>query len=105
MEGVTPNRVECESTSGSVSYSGGVAPDAKVEMHAHSGSVKLRLPADVSARVHADSFSGSIKNDLSSAQPDRPTHGPGVTLDTKFGSGSAHINPSAFSGSVSQKTL
>lgn len=104
VEGVSPKKVECESTSGSVSYTGGLAPDAKLEASTHSGSVKLRLPADVSARVHAETFSGGINNDLSGAQTERPKYGPGASLNTKFGSGSANIDASAFSGSVTLTT-
>lgn len=100
VEGTTPKRVECQSTSGSISYTGGLAPEARLDASTHSGSVTLRLPADVSARVHADTFSGGINNGLSSAEPIRPKYGPGSSLDTKFGTGSATINASAFSGSV-----
>ncbi|MBM3290514.1 MAG: DUF4097 domain-containing protein [Candidatus Hydrogenedentes bacterium] len=101
VEAVAPKRVECESMSGSVSYTGGLAPDAKLEASTQSGSVKLRLPADVSARVRAETFSGGIKNEINGAQPDRPQYGPGESLNAKFGDGSASIDASAFSGSVS----
>ncbi len=104
VEGMTPKKIECETNSGSVSYTGGLAPDAKLEASTHSGSVKLRLPADVSARVHAETFSGGINNDLSDAQAERPKYGPGASLNTKFGSGSANIDASAFSGSVTLTT-
>lgn len=98
--GVTPREVECQSNSGSVSYTGGLAPNANLRASTHSGSVKLRLPADVSARVQAQTFSGGINNQLSGAQAERPQYGPGATLNTKFGDGSADISASAFSGSV-----
>jgi DUF4097 and DUF4098 domain-containing protein YvlB len=100
VEAVAPKRVECESHSGSVAYIGGLAPEAKLNASTHSGSVKLRLPADVSARVRAETFSGAINNNLNDAKADRPPHGPGATLNTKFGTGSANIDASAFSGSV-----
>jgi DUF4097 and DUF4098 domain-containing protein YvlB len=104
VEGVAPRDVECESNSGSVSYTGGLAPNAKLRANTHSGSVKLRLPADVSARVHAQTFSGGINNQLSGAEAERPKNGPGATLNTKFGDGSADIEASAFSGSVTLGT-
>lgn len=104
IEGVTPREVECQSNSGSVSYTGGLAPNAKLRASTHSGSVKLRLPADVSARVQAQTFSGGINNELSGAQAERPQYGPGATLNTKFGDGSADISASAFSGSVTLGT-
>jgi DUF4097 and DUF4098 domain-containing protein YvlB len=100
VEAVTPKEVECKSTSGSVTYTGGLAPDANLEACTHSGSVKLRLPADVSARVQAETFSGGINNEFNSAKENRPEHGPGATLNTKLGSGSAEIEARAFSGSV-----
>lgn len=101
VEAVSPKRVECTSHSGSVAYTGGLAPEAKLEASTHSGSVKLRLPADVSARVRAETFSGGINNELSDAKEERPKYGPGAMLATKFGTGSATIDASAFSGSVS----
>lgn len=101
VEAVSPRRVECESLSGSVAYIGGLAPDAKLEASTHSGSVKLLLPADVSARVRAETFSGGINNDINGVEEDRAERGPGATLITKFGDGSANIDASAFSGSVS----
>ena len=100
VEGVAPREIEFQSNSGSVSYLGGLAPNAKLRASTHSGSVKLRLPADVSARVHAQTFSGSINNQLSNAEEERPSRGPGATLNTKLGDGSADIEASAFSGGV-----
>lgn len=99
IEGVTPREVEGESNSGSVSYTGGLAADARLRASTHSGSVKLTLPSDVSARIHAETFSGSINNGLSGATANRGI-GPGASLETKFGTGSASIDARAFSGSV-----
>ncbi len=102
--GVAPRDVECQSESGSVSYTGGLAPNAKLRARTHSGSVKLRLPADVSARMYAQTISGSINNQINSVEAERPQNGPGASLNTKFGDGSADINANAFSGSVTIST-
>ncbi|NUM54951.1 MAG: DUF4097 family beta strand repeat protein [Candidatus Hydrogenedentes bacterium] len=100
ISGVTPREIEGRSNSGSVSYTGGLAPDAKLRARTHSGSVRLNLPADVSARVHAQTFSGGINNNLGGPTAVKLEDGPGKTLDIKLGSGSASIDAQAFSGSV-----
>jgi len=97
---LSPRDVECESNSGSVTYNGGLAPNAKLQASSHSGSVKLHLPADVSARVRAETFSGSINNQINNIEAERPQRGPGASMNGKFGDGSADINANSFSGSV-----
>lgn len=72
--------------------------DGRVEVETMSGVVGLRLPADLSARIEASTFSGNIRSDFGDVS--RPRHGPGQSLDTKAGGGSAHIKATAFSGTV-----
>ncbi|SEL69672.1 Putative adhesin [Pseudoxanthomonas sp. GM95] len=84
------------SVSGSTRVSTGLARNGKVSLSSVSGGVLLTLPRDLSAHVTAETFSGDLK--APNAKIDRPEHGPGRSMDTRYGSGEGEIKLETFSG-------
>lgn len=84
------------SVSGSTRVSTGLARNGKVSLSSVSGGVLLVLPRNLSAHVTAETFSGDLK--ATNAKVDRPEHGPGRSLDTRYGSGEGEIKLETFSG-------
>ncbi len=84
------------SVSGSTKVSTGLARNGKVSLSSVSGGVLLTMPRDLSAHVSAETFSGDLK--ATGARVDRPEHGPGRSLDTRYGNGEGEIKLETFSG-------
>jgi DUF4097 and DUF4098 domain-containing protein YvlB len=86
------------SVSGDISLRGKPSADARLDSETMSGDVRIQLPADVSARIGAATFSGRIRSDFGTVK--EPEHGPGRSLETTVGSGSARIKIDTFSGDI-----
>lgn len=84
------------SVSGSTRVAAGLARNGKVSLSSVSGGLVLSLPRDLSAHMTAKSFSGDIK--APNARVERPEHGPGRSLDTRYGNGEGEIKLETFSG-------
>jgi DUF4097 and DUF4098 domain-containing protein YvlB len=84
------------SVSGSTRVATGLARNGKVSLSSVSGGVMLTLPRDLSAHVTAETFSGDLK--APNARIERPEHGPGRSLDTRYGNGEGEIKLETFSG-------
>jgi hypothetical protein len=95
-------QVECEAVSGSIDFTGAIAPYGVVDMETHSGSIDLEIPADTAAAFDLNTFSGNIKSDFGGTVK-KPHIGPGRSLEFVSDSGSARIRAQAFSGSISVK--
>ncbi|WDS37566.1 DUF4097 family beta strand repeat-containing protein [Pseudoxanthomonas sp.] len=84
------------SVSGRTRVATGLARNGKVSLSSVSGGVVLTLPRDLSAHVTAETFSGDLK--APNATIERPEHGPGRSLDTRYGNGEGEIKLETFSG-------
>lgn len=92
------NVLKTSTVSGDSSLRFGLKPNATVKAETLSGTLALTLPRATSARVHAESFSGDI--DSPAGKVDEEEHGPGKSLDTRLGDGSADMHLESFSGDV-----
>lgn len=73
-----------------------LAADGAMEFESVSGDITLQLPRDTSARVEANTFSGDL--DVAGARTHRAEHGPGRSVDHRFGNGNGSIEIETFSG-------
>lgn len=90
-----------ESVSGSIRFTGALAPGGDLDFEGHSGEIDVVLPADTSARFHVETFSGDVDNRLSSDQARRTSqYAPGKELDFTLGSGDGRVQVESFSGEV-----
>jgi hypothetical protein len=92
------DRLEVSTVSGDATLRAALRPNAQVKAETLSGELRLELPANTSARLHAETFSGDIR--APSGKVDEEEHGPGKSLDTRIGNGSADIHLESFSGEV-----
>lgn len=98
---VLARNVRGRSTSGDVSYDGGVDSTGRYELGSHSGSVMLAIPAGTGARLTVATYTGSIESDFPiTLKPGE--HGIGATKRFTFdiGRGDARISAESFSGDV-----
>jgi hypothetical protein len=92
------DRLEVNTVSGDAVLRAGLRPAGTIKAETLSGELQLTLPRGTGARVHAETFSGDISGpDLNVKHEE---HGPGQSLDTKFGDGRGDINLESFSGEV-----
>lgn len=98
LEDVSSERVDAQAISGNVGYMGSFTPNGRYEFTSHSGDVKIAVDTRTGFQLEATSFSGSISTDLPLAAEGgkRPR-----SLRGKFGDGSAILELTSFSGSIS----
>lgn len=84
--------------SGDLAVSGALAEGARVDLESMSGDVDLNVSGELSARIEVETFSGSIRSDWGTVE--KEDHGPGASLRTTAGSGSATVTLESFSGDV-----
>lgn len=84
--------------SGDATLRTGLATNGRIHFETVSGDLTLVLPKDLSARVSAETFSGDLK--APGATIERPSHGPGASFETRYGSGDGEISIETFSGSA-----
>lgn len=101
IEGGDFSSIECESVSGGIEFVGNPVPGSDVMIEAFSGSVHLYLTDGLNARIQAETHSGDIRSDFGDAKVRRAKYGPGAWMETEVGDGSATIDISTFSGSIS----
>jgi DUF4097 and DUF4098 domain-containing protein YvlB len=92
------DRLDVNTVSGDAILRAALRPGAQVKGETLSGELRLELPANTGARLHAETFSGDIR--APSGKVDEEEHGPGKSLDTRIGNGSADIHLESFSGEV-----
>ena len=95
----TYREFSASSVSGDISLRGKPTDDARVDAETMSGDIRIDASADLSARIEAETFSGRIRTDFGKVE--EPEHGPGRSLDTTVGGGSARIKIDTFSGDIS----
>ncbi|MGB0132478.1 DUF4097 family beta strand repeat-containing protein [Dokdonella sp.] len=86
------------SVSGDISLRGTPSGDARISAETMSGDVRMDMPGELSARIDAETFSGRIRSDFGSVK--EPEHGPGRSLETTIGDGSARMTIETFSGDI-----
>ncbi len=92
------DQLQVSTVSGDASLRAALRPNGHIKAETLSGKLQLNLPANTSARVHAESFSGDIR--APGGQVQREEHGPGKSLDARFGAGQGDIHLESFSGDV-----
>jgi DUF4097 and DUF4098 domain-containing protein YvlB len=92
------DRLDASTVSGDAILRAALRPNAQVKGETLSGELRLELPANTGARLHAETFSGDIR--APAGKVDEEEHGPGKSLDTRIGNGSADIHLESFSGEV-----
>jgi hypothetical protein len=102
LEDVTHAKVEGVTTSGSVGFSGALAPRGGYRLQTTSGDVTMRLPASSSFRVNArvilggEIISDFVVKTTAPQNPDRPLS----RLDGTVGTGDAEISLMSHNGTV-----
>ena len=92
------DQLQVSTVSGDARLRAALRPNGHIKGETLSGELQLALPANTSARVHAETFSGDIT--APGGQVHREEHGPGKSLDTRFGAGQGDIHLESFSGDV-----
>jgi hypothetical protein len=92
------NHLQVNTVSGDATLSTGLKPAGVIKAETLSGELNVNLPRSVSAKVHVETFSGDIHSP--SGKVDREEHGPGKSLDARFGEGQGTIKLESFSGDV-----
>jgi Putative adhesin len=101
LEDVSSERIEAQAISGSVRFSGELEANGRYELTSHSGDVRLALGSRTGFQLEASSFSGGISSDLPITL--EGTQAPGRrarSMRGKYGNGSAIVDLTSFSGSI-----
>ena len=93
-------RVEAHSVSGSVEFGGTLAKGGRYELNSHSGDVRVILSGATGFELEANSFSGTLHSDLPLKVQGNDDRSRRRSLQGVFGDGSAVLNVTTFSGSV-----
>jgi DUF4097 and DUF4098 domain-containing protein YvlB len=99
-------RASVRSVSGDVQIAGAIPKSARYELKSHSGDVQVVVDGKTGFEVDLSTWSGSILNELGikNAAPEPDASVPGLkhkTLQGVYGDGSAQIEATSFSGTVS----
>jgi DUF4097 and DUF4098 domain-containing protein YvlB len=101
LQDVNCDRIQGHSISGAVEFSGPLAKGGRYELNSHSGDVRVVLAGSTGFEVEANSFSGTLHSDVPlkiGGSDDRMMRR--RSLHGVFGDGSAVLNLTTFSGSV-----
>jgi hypothetical protein len=106
VQNASCDRATVRSVSGNVEIGGAMPKSARYELKSHSGDVRVIVDGKTGFEVDLSTWSGSIVNDLGikNAAPPQDPDVPGPrhkTLQGIFGDGSAQIEATSFSGTVS----
>lgn len=85
------------SVSGDMRIGTHLATDGRMDLESVSGQIRLRLPRALSATVKAESFSGELKATSATVHS---RHGPGSSLEHRYGKGEGDVSIETFSGDV-----
>ncbi len=93
-------RSRLRSTSGDLSVSGQLAPEARVDIESISGDVRLDLTGPVGAEFEVSSFNGEIRNCFGPKPVRTDEYAPGREWRYKVGNGSARVRIKTLNGDV-----
>ena len=91
---------ELSSTSGNLTYEGGMQKGGDYEFHNVSGDIELILGASPSAHFDVSSFSGDIDNSFGPRPTRVSKYSPGMELHFTSGSGDAMVSARTLSGDI-----
>jgi DUF4097 and DUF4098 domain-containing protein YvlB len=100
LQDVNCDRIQGHSISGAVEFSGPLAKGGRYELNSHSGDVRVVLAGSTGFELEANSFSGTLHSDLPLKIGGGDDRGRRRSLHGVFGDGSAVLNLTTFSGSV-----
>jgi DUF4097 and DUF4098 domain-containing protein YvlB len=92
--------VRLHSTSGDLTFRGGLSADANIEAETVSGNVTLRPRAQGGFEYEASSFSGDIGNCFGKEAEATSRHGPGSRLNGSTGDGKGRVRVKTMSGDI-----
>ena len=100
---ITSQAVDAQTTSGDVTFDGGIDPAGRYAFTTHAGDISLDIPAHASAQLTVSTWSGSIDSDFPiTLQPGE--HDIGVATSKRFtftiGGGAARIRAQSFNGDI-----
>jgi DUF4097 and DUF4098 domain-containing protein YvlB len=103
LRGVVSQSVDVQTTSGDISFDGGIVPAGRYSFVAHSGDIGLDIPTKASVQLTVSTWSGSIDSDFPiTLQPGE--HDIGVGTSKKFtftiGAGEARVRAESFNGDI-----
>lgn len=93
-----PRRTRIESTTGTVTWDGGLAADGTLDVHTHESAVRLTFPATVAAAFELTTYDGLLVNRFGSAAA-RPSRG-GKPLRFTVNGGGAQVAVRTLKGDV-----
>ena len=101
MRNVTAKWVRARSTSGDITYDGGIDAAGRYELASHSGGVYLSLPANMAALFTIATYSGEIDSDFPiTLRPGEHAIGASKRFTFEVGKGDARISAESFSGDI-----
>jgi hypothetical protein len=102
LRNVVAKYVRAKSTSGDISYDGGVDAAGRYELGSHSGSVYLTIPQTTGALLTIATYSGSIESDFPiTLKPGEHGIGASKRFTFEIGKGESRISAESFSGDIS----
>ncbi|HEV2110624.1 MAG TPA: DUF4097 family beta strand repeat-containing protein, partial [Gammaproteobacteria bacterium] len=91
---------EVSSTSGNLTYEGGIQKGGDYEFHNVSGDIELTFGASPSAHFDVSSFSGEIENSFGPRPTRVSKYSPGMELHFTSGGGDAQVSARTLSGDI-----
>lgn len=100
IEGGTFVRVAAESVNGDITFVGGLADDARMNMETVNGAIDVMFEGPLSADFDIETFNGNIRNCFG-PKPERTSkYAPGLELGFTEGDGGARVSLSTLNGSL-----
>lgn len=93
-------RARVRTTSGELSLSGALAPDARLDAETISGELSVEFKGKVDAQFDVKSFSGDIESCFGPKAERTSKYGPGSELRFTEGKGSGRVRLSTLSGDI-----
>lgn len=97
-------RLEVQSVSGDVSYSGSLAGSSEYSLQTTSGDVRLRIAGPRDATYELNTFSGDIDNAFGPSPRRTSEYAPGRELRFTEGRGAARVRANTLSGDIELAT-
>ena len=100
VQDVTCERVEAQTVSGDVQFSGTLIRGGRYELSSHSGGVQVAVAGDTGFEVEATSFSGNVRSDIALNMQGTDGRRRRQSIRGVYGDGSAILDLTTFSGSI-----
>lgn len=100
LDGIESNDITAEVVSGDVEYSGRLVDSGRYKFAAHSGDVTIHVPGAPNATFGIETFSGEFESDFQ-IQLQGGSRINGKNWEFRLGTGSARVQLSSFSGTIS----